>query len=123
MDYWESVLTGGQCDNPERLMMFLRCSQIVPRCFNCMAEVVSGTPSPGLSDTPEAQETTIGMEKELKKDPQRSQGSSIAALEPYKLLIQRKNHLDTMAGCQSCWWDGCLSEGVVLHSLRYCCRL
>ena len=33
MDYWELVPTGaigGQCDNLERLMMSLQCSQIVP---------------------------------------------------------------------------------------------
>ena len=76
MDYWELVPTGaigGWCDNLERLMMSLRCSQIVPHIFNFMAEVVNGTPSPGLTDTPEAQETTIGMDKDTRKDPH-SQG-------------------------------------------------
>ena len=47
-----------------------------------MAEVANGTPSPGLTDTPEAQETAIGMVKDTRKDPH-SQGSSIATLELY----------------------------------------
>ena len=47
-----------------------------------MAEVVNGTPSPGLTDTPEAQEATIGMEKDSRKDPH-SQGSSIVTFEPH----------------------------------------
>ena len=47
-----------------------------------MAEVYNETPSPGLTDTPEAQETTIGMEKDVRKDPH-SQGSSVATLEPF----------------------------------------
>ena len=47
-----------------------------------MTEVVNGTPSPGLTDTPEAQETTTGMEKDTRKDCH-SEGSSIAILEPY----------------------------------------
>ena len=53
-----------------------------------MAEVVNGTPSPGLTDTPEAQETTIGMEKDMRKDPH-SQGSSVAALEPYIQTVKQ----------------------------------
>ena len=53
-----------------------------------MAEVVNGTPSPGLTDTPEAQVTTIGMEKDMRKDPH-SQGSSIATLEPYTHTVKK----------------------------------
>ena len=53
-----------------------------------MAEVANGTPSPRLTDTPEAQETTIGMEKDMRKDPH-SQGSSIATLEPYTQTVKK----------------------------------
>ena len=53
-----------------------------------MAEVDNGTPSPGLTDTPEAQETTIGMDKDMRKDPQ-SQGSSVATLEPYIHTVKK----------------------------------
>ena len=53
-----------------------------------MAEIVNGTPSPGLTDTPEAQETTIGMEKGMRKDPH-SQGSSVATLEPYIQTVKK----------------------------------
>ena len=49
-----------------------------------MAEVANGTLSPGLTDTPKAQETTIGMEK----DPH-FQGSSIATLEPYTQTVKK----------------------------------
>ena len=45
-------------------------------------------PSPGLTDTPEAWETTIGMEKDMRKDPN-SQGSSIATLEPYIQTVEK----------------------------------
>ena len=53
-----------------------------------MAEVVNGTPSLGLTDTPEAQEMTIGMEKDIRKDPH-SQGSSIATLESYIHTVRK----------------------------------
>ena len=53
-----------------------------------MAKVLNETPSPGLTDTPEAQETTIGMEKDMRKDPH-SQGSSIATLEPYVQSVNK----------------------------------
>ena len=53
-----------------------------------MAEVANGTPSPVLTDTPEAQETTIGMEKDMRKDPH-SQGSSIATLGPYTQTVKK----------------------------------